>query len=59
MRGYRDPAQTAADCLRHAERCERQGKPKTADDYRAVAAEQPALALRISAVLSVETGEGT
>ncbi len=57
-RAYRTPEQTAADCLRHAARYERQGITKTAADYRAVAAEQPEFAGRIQAVLSVEVEQG-
>lgn len=52
---YRTPEQTAADYQHHAERYERLGQPRNAEVYRIHAAEQPALAARIAAVLSVET----
>lgn len=55
---YRIPdTQRAADCQRQADRYERQGMPRNANDYRAEAAASELLATRIAAVLSVEMGE--
>lgn len=55
---YRTPDQRASDCQRQADRYERQGMPRNAEDYRAAAAESQLLAARIAVLLSVEMGEG-
>lgn len=58
MNAYRAPdTQRAAECQRQADRYERLGQPRNANDYRAAAAEPELLATRIAAVLSVEMGE--
>lgn len=57
-RNYRTPEQTEQDCLRHAERYERIGQPRNAESHRHLAAEQQHLAMRISAVTSVERNGG-